>query len=241
MRHVVAGFLIEYLNLSWKHGELWFHDTLVDADVAINAYMWQNGGHSGMDQWNFVMHPVFAAKTCDPDGNYVRKWVPELAGLPKEYLHCPWDADHGLLAKLGIVLGEMPRGCSNDNQRLKGCTYPGRIIKDLEYARRVSHEAVMSVRRSTEGARRVLERSGHEWLPLEGSNVGGGGSRRAVLITRIDYREGKITTRQTGDEFRDFRKRAPCAGNLFGMAMQIDMKNNSGSAGDVDDDEESSL
>ena len=83
MRHVVVGFLIEYLNLSWKHGELWFHDTLVDADVAINAYMWQNGGHSGMDQWNFVMHPVFAAKTCDPDGNYVRKWVPELAGLPR--------------------------------------------------------------------------------------------------------------------------------------------------------------
>ena len=72
---------VEYLNLHWIHGEKWFHKTLVDADVAINAYMWQNGGHSGMDQWNFVMHPVFAAKTCDPEGDYVRRWVPELAGL----------------------------------------------------------------------------------------------------------------------------------------------------------------
>jgi deoxyribodipyrimidine photolyase len=60
MRHVVAGFLVEFLNMDWRHGERWFHDTLVDADVAINAYMWQNGGHSGCDQWNFVMHPVFA-------------------------------------------------------------------------------------------------------------------------------------------------------------------------------------
>lgn len=68
MRHIVAGFLIEYLNIDWRHGELWFHDTLIDADVAIQAMMWQNGGHSGMDQWNFVMHPVFAAKACDPDG-----------------------------------------------------------------------------------------------------------------------------------------------------------------------------
>ena len=40
----------EYLNIDWRHGCLWFHDTLCDADVAINAMMWQNGGHSGMDQ-----------------------------------------------------------------------------------------------------------------------------------------------------------------------------------------------
>jgi deoxyribodipyrimidine photolyase len=54
MRHVTAGFLVEFLGLDWRAGERWYHDTLVDADVAINAYMWQNGGHSGPDQWNFV-------------------------------------------------------------------------------------------------------------------------------------------------------------------------------------------
>ena len=53
MRHVVAGFLVEFLNLDWRLGERWFDYTLVDADTAINAYMWQNGGHSGFDQWNF--------------------------------------------------------------------------------------------------------------------------------------------------------------------------------------------
>ncbi|KAH8088744.1 FAD binding domain of DNA photolyase [Aureococcus anophagefferens] len=71
VRHVVASFLVEHLHLDWRHGEAWFHDTLVDADAAINAFMWQNGGRSGMDQWNFVMHPVHAAKNCDPEGDYV--------------------------------------------------------------------------------------------------------------------------------------------------------------------------
>ena len=71
--------------------------------------MWQNGGHSGMDQWNFVMHPVFAAKSAvsfllfrmgnctdvvfcsqDPTGEYVRRWCPELMKLPIEFVHCPW-------------------------------------------------------------------------------------------------------------------------------------------------------
>ena len=89
MRHVVAGFLVEFLNFDWRHGERWFAETLVDADTAINAYMWQNGGHSGMDQWNFVMHPVFAAKSCDPEGDYVRRWLPQLAKLPIEFIHCP--------------------------------------------------------------------------------------------------------------------------------------------------------
>ena len=64
MRHVTAGFLVEFLGLDWREGERWFHDTLVDADVAINAYMWQNGGHSGPDQWNFVMHPVVRWRYC---------------------------------------------------------------------------------------------------------------------------------------------------------------------------------
>ena len=57
----------------------------MDADLAINSMMWQNGGHSGLDQWNFTLHPVTHAKFADPTGEYVRKWVPELARLPKEY------------------------------------------------------------------------------------------------------------------------------------------------------------
>ena len=50
LRHLVAQMLIEYLDISWKEGLAWFDWTLVDADVAINSLMWQNGGHSGPDQ-----------------------------------------------------------------------------------------------------------------------------------------------------------------------------------------------
>ncbi|OLP98304.1 Cryptochrome-2 [Symbiodinium microadriaticum] len=87
LRHVVAQMLIEYLDLTWKHGLEWFDWTLVDIDVAINSFMWQNGGHSGPDHWEFVLHPVNAAKSCDPEGHYVRRWLPFLAGCPTEYIH----------------------------------------------------------------------------------------------------------------------------------------------------------
>ena len=58
VRMVCAAFLTEYLNLPWQEGARWFHDTLVDADAAINAMMWQNAGKSGLDQWNFTLLPT---------------------------------------------------------------------------------------------------------------------------------------------------------------------------------------
>ncbi|CAE7246963.1 phrA [Symbiodinium natans] len=88
LRHVTAQFLIEHLDLSWKEGFAWYDYTLVDTDVAINAMMWQMGGHSGIGSWNFVMHPIYAGKKVDPQGSYVRRWLPELRHLPTEYIHC---------------------------------------------------------------------------------------------------------------------------------------------------------
>lgn len=76
-------------------------DTLVDADVAIDAMMWQNGGMCGLDHWNFVMHPVDAAMTCDPYGSYVRKWCPELSDLPDELIHKPWKCPASVLRRAG--------------------------------------------------------------------------------------------------------------------------------------------
>lgn len=73
----------------------------MDADVAIDAMMWQNGGMCGLDHWNFVMHPVDAAMTCDPRGHYVRKWCPELSGLPDELIHKPWRCPTSLLHRAG--------------------------------------------------------------------------------------------------------------------------------------------
>lgn len=73
----------------------------MDADGAIDALMWQNGGMCGLDLWNFVMHPVDAAMTCDPYGRYVRKWCPELADLPDDLIHKPWKCPASMLRRAG--------------------------------------------------------------------------------------------------------------------------------------------
>jgi len=134
MRHVVASFLISYLRISWVEGYKWFQDTLLDADVAINAMMWQNGGMSGLDQWNFVMHPIDAAQTCDPKGDFVRKWIPELSKLPEQFVHCPWKCPTSILSKCGLVIGK---------------NYPERIIKDLDMARNGSLQDVATLRQQS--------------------------------------------------------------------------------------------
>ncbi|XP_029909413.1 uncharacterized protein LOC115360575 [Myripristis murdjan] len=149
MRHVVASFLIAYLHLPWQEGYRWFQDTLVDADVAIDAMMWQNGGMCGLDHWNFVMHPVDAAMTCDPYGSYVRKWCPELAELPDELIHKPWKCPASMLRRAGVVFGQ---------------NYPERIVTDLEERRSQSLQDVALVRK--EFAEYVDKRTGCDLVPL---------------------------------------------------------------------------
>lgn len=200
MRHVVAGFLVEFLNLDWRHGERWFHDTLVDADVAINAFMWQNGGHSGADQWNFVMHPVYAAKKCDPDGDYVRTWCPELAGLTVEYIHCPWEAPKTVLAAAGVGLRKVRWSRSGRHPVLPVRTFPTRVITDLDAARLDSLRAVLEVRAGP--GKQYIARDGHELLEISPGV-------RVKLITRVDYRENaKVpVTKQTPEEKWDKTRR----------------------------------
>eukprot|EP00929_Paragymnodinium_shiwhaense_P104538 TRINITY_DN69052_c0_g1_i1.p1 TRINITY_DN69052_c0_g1~~TRINITY_DN69052_c0_g1_i1.p1 ORF type:complete len:900 (+),score=154.66 TRINITY_DN69052_c0_g1_i1:83-2782(+) len=162
MRHIVAQTLIEYLDLSWKEGLQWFDWTLVDSDVAINSFMWQNGGHSGPDHWEFVLHPVHAAKSCDPQGNYVRKWLPCLADLPREFIHRPWDAPLRLLK----------------TPSLQG--YPQRVVPDLDAARRAHTKNVLEVRQRHP---EMVSRTGHEWMKLPGR-----GNLLAKLVTRDEFR-----------------------------------------------------
>lgn len=149
MRHVVASFLIAYLHLPWQEGYRWFQDTLVDADVAIDAMMWQNGGMCGLDHWNFVMHPVDAALTCDPYGTYIRKWCPGLADLPDELIHKPWKCPASMLRRAGVILGQ---------------TYPERIITDLEERRSQSLKNVALVRKQFQ--QYVDKSSGCDLVPV---------------------------------------------------------------------------
>ena len=81
--------------------------------------MWQNGGMSGLDQWNFVMHPVDAALTCDPNGHYVRQWCPELSALPDDFIHKPWKCPPSILCRAGVKLGEQTGDISSCAKRGK--------------------------------------------------------------------------------------------------------------------------
>ena len=176
MRHVVASFLMSYLRFSWVDGYSWFQDTLVDADVAINAMMWQNGGFSGMDQWNFVMHPVNAAMTCDPRGDFVRRWVPELAGLSDKFIHQPWKASPSILKKNKIELG---------------VNYPQKCILDLEEERGKSLMDVVEVRR-THGKGCIDPQYGRDMVPIPYRKLGlesknGRDLLMVPLITRKEF------------------------------------------------------
>ena len=90
VRMVCAQFLTDVLRVSWVEGAAWFADTLVDADSAINAMMWQNAGRSGIDQWNFFLSPVTNGKSSDPRGDYIKRWCPELRSVPVGQIHTPW-------------------------------------------------------------------------------------------------------------------------------------------------------
>jgi deoxyribodipyrimidine photo-lyase len=108
VRMIVASFLTKDLLVDWRRGAEWFWDTLVDADLANNTMGWQWAAGCGADAQPFfrIFNPVKQGKDHDPDGEYVREWVPELADLPDDVIHEPFEADPMVLDEVGITLGE---------------------------------------------------------------------------------------------------------------------------------------
>ncbi|MFK8251362.1 cryptochrome/photolyase family protein [Ancylobacter terrae] len=94
VRMVTASFLIKHGLVDWRRGEAWFWDTLVDADPASNAASWQWVAGSGADAAPYfrIFNPVLQGEKFDPDGAYVRRYVPELGALPARVIHRPWEA-----------------------------------------------------------------------------------------------------------------------------------------------------
>ncbi|WP_044560133.1 deoxyribodipyrimidine photo-lyase [Azospirillum sp. B4] len=107
VRMIVGSFLVKHLLLPWTAGQAWFWDTLVDADLANNAASWQWIAGCGADAAPYfrVFNPVLQGEKFDARGEYVRRWVPELAGLPDRVLHQPWMADPVTLRAAGVRLG----------------------------------------------------------------------------------------------------------------------------------------
>jgi deoxyribodipyrimidine photo-lyase len=108
VRMVVASFLVKHLLQPWQEGARWFWDTLVDADLASNTMGWQWTAGCGADAAPYfrVFNPILQGEKFDPDGAYVRQYVPELAKLPDRYLHQPWEAPGNVLRQAGVTLGE---------------------------------------------------------------------------------------------------------------------------------------
>ena len=97
VRMVVASFLAKDLHIEWQHGALFFEEHLVDFDVASNAHGWQWTAGCGTDASPYyrVFNPIEQGKRFDENGDYIRKYVPELAHLSADEIHEPWDADGG--------------------------------------------------------------------------------------------------------------------------------------------------
>jgi deoxyribodipyrimidine photo-lyase len=108
VRLIAASFLVKHLLVDWREGEAWFWDTLVDADPANNAANWQWVAGTGADASPFfrIFNPVTQGEKFDPRGEYVRRWVPELATLPDRDIHTPWTASADVLADAGVRLGD---------------------------------------------------------------------------------------------------------------------------------------
>ncbi|WP_409432717.1 cryptochrome/photolyase family protein [Litorimonas sp. RW-G-Af-16] len=108
VRMVCASFLIKHLLIDWRDGEDWYWDCLLEADPASNAASWQWVAGSGADASPYfrIFNPFTQGEKFDPNGDYVRKYVPELAKMPKKYIHRPWDAPDNVLEYAKVKLGE---------------------------------------------------------------------------------------------------------------------------------------
>jgi deoxyribodipyrimidine photo-lyase len=116
VRMVAASFLVKHLLLPWQAGARWFWDTLVDGDLANNTLGWQWVAGCGADAAPYfrIFNPVAQGEKFDANGDYVRRWVPELSRLPAAWIHKPWEAPTSVLREAGVKLGS---------------TYPEPIVK----------------------------------------------------------------------------------------------------------------
>ena len=108
VRMVVGSFLVKNLLLDWRHGERWFWDCLVDADLASNSASWQWVAGCGADAAPYfrIFNPVTQGEKFDPDGQYIKEFIPELKDLPNKYLYSPWEAPKEILDNANITLGK---------------------------------------------------------------------------------------------------------------------------------------
>ena len=121
VRMIVGSFLVKDLLIDWRCGERWFRRMLIDGEPSQNAGNWQWVAGTGTDAAPYfrIFNPISQSQKFDASGDYIRRWVPELAALDAKTIHAPWEAAPLDLAAANVILGD---------------TYPGPII-DHAFAR----------------------------------------------------------------------------------------------------------
>lgn len=107
-RMIVASFLVKDLLIDWRWGEQWFMQHLVDGDPAANNGGWQWTAGTGTDAAPYfrIFNPVLQSKRFDPEGLYIRRWVPELDKVPPKYIHQPWRMPSDVQRNCGTIIGQ---------------------------------------------------------------------------------------------------------------------------------------
>jgi len=132
VRMIVASFLVKNLLIHWHHGADWFWDCLVDADLASNSASWQWVAGCGADAAPYfrIFNPIIQGERFDKNGDYTRRYVPELSAMPTKFLFKPWEAPSEVLADAGVKLG---------------ANYPLPIV-DISSSRKAALDAYQQIR-----------------------------------------------------------------------------------------------
>ena len=133
VRMIVASFLVKHLRIHWMEGEKHFRNTLLDFNIANNVSGWQWVAGTGADAAPYfrIFNPILQGEKFDKNGNYIKKWCPELNNLPNEFLHKPWEMPEELQKEKNIIIGK---------------TYPFPIVKHEE-ARKSALQAFQDLKK----------------------------------------------------------------------------------------------
>ncbi|GLT54231.1 hypothetical protein SLA2020_274470 [Shorea laevis] len=155
VRVIVSSFAVKVLLLPWKWGMKYFWDTLLDADLESDILGWQyiSGSLPDGHELERLDSPEIQGSKFDPEGEYVRHWLPELARMPTEWIHHPWDAPFSMLKASGVELG---------------LNYPNPII-EIDLARERLTEAIFKMW-EIEAASRAANSNGMNEVVVDNSN-----------------------------------------------------------------------
>ncbi|KAL3687848.1 hypothetical protein R1sor_014157 [Riccia sorocarpa] len=186
IRVVVSSFCVKFLQLPWRWGMKYFWDTLLDADLECDVLGWQyiSGSLPDGHELDRMENPQIEGYKFDPDGEYVRRWLPELSRLPTEWIHHPWDAPANVLRAAGVELGS---------------NYP-RPIVDISSARIQLHRSLTEMWEREAASKAALANGLEEGLGETVEVQGTGGPGLKMDVHRVVIRSNRSPASSRKDQ-----------------------------------------